>query len=233
MQNYGPTGEQAQEINKAANPGSDLNLVSFLQGGGFADKSHTDQDMLDFAKKYDPNATLVDNGNGVNRVQYDASKLPQAPKGYTQNFNLDQNIPGVSKSTAAETIRSGATNKNAVYDKNYGWMVPDSDVGEVNAAANHAADSGAWWNTVGDAISPTSPAKLAMMAVGAGLGPGLNALGGAGSFGGTLAQAIKAGQQGLSLYNLVKNMSKDPVGTAESAAANYAVKAIPNLFGGG
>lgn len=240
-------------------------LQDFMKGGGMDATDHPLAQQLDFIKKYDPNASIVTQGGGdgggssFDKIQYDQSKLPAMKAGYTPNYFLDKDGNDTADHTGF-TPRKGATNQNKIYDPNYGWMVPDSDVGQIDEKANNAQQNkeGGLFSTIGNALVPSDkPWMTIPTVIGAGLGSaGLSGLEKAGvqlgmgavTSGGKnltdpmtylgLATGMGVGQlppEVQRILNLAKmgyGAVKDPVGTAVGLGTGAASSFVGNILKG-
>ncbi len=117
-----------------------MNLADFMRSDGLGSTDHSIQDELKFIQKYDPSASIQrmnanDPSGGFDKVQYDGTKLPQVKEGYTPDYTIGQ------PTTKGWTPRIGHTTEHAIKDDNYGWLIPNSDLGSIDEKANTAQQS--------------------------------------------------------------------------------------------
>lgn len=242
-----------------------MDLLDVIKNGGLASKDNSMDEQLAVIKKYDPNATIETRGGGdgdgsaFQQIQYDQSKLPKMKEGYTENFFLDKNGNDTS-SHVGFTPRTGATNKNKIYDPNYGWIVPTSDVGSIDEKANNAQQNkeGGLFSTIGNALVPSDkPWMVIPEVIGAGLASsglsgfekaaanfGLNAAttGGKsltdpmaylGAGVGALGNMLPPElMQTLGYVKSAYGWIKNPIGSAANMAGGMAMNGVTKLFGG-
>lgn len=239
-----------------ANP---MNLRDFLRSGGLESTDRSNDEQLAFIRQYDPNAQWTTMGSGddqrFQKLQYDSTKLPTQKAGYTPNLKLDDNGNPL-KGSGTFTPRTGATNANKIWDANYGWMVPDKDVGEIDEKTNNAQQNkeGGLFSTIGNALVPSDkPWMTIPTVIGAGLGSaGLSALekGGLQLGMGAITSGGKNLTNPLSYLGLgmnmlppevqkILNLAKfgygaytNPVGTATGLATGAAGNFVANILKG-
>ncbi len=158
-----------------------MSLLDFTRGYGSNNAPNSLDDQLAFVKQYDPNASIqsrdTEQGGGDNGshtvtnqvLNYDTTKLPKMKEGYIQNLTMD---PGYV-SSGGEAPRKNADNSHAIWDKDYGYIVPTGDVGDIDEKANNAQQSkeGGWMSKIGNMIVPDDKPWMAIpTAIGLGIG---------------------------------------------------------------
>jgi len=143
-----------------------LNLVSFLQRSGQADGTYSLADQLAFAKKYDPNANIVQNANNTDILNYDQSKLPQIPGGLSMDFTRDAatGFAGVSAPGGRSPMAPRHINRaGEKYDPTWGWLLDPKNIGPINEKVNRAQQ-----HTLLDTVGPMLVMGIAGLAAGGG-----------------------------------------------------------------